>query len=138
MSKILEINSHFHWFCLILEWFMIYNYQFQITNSHIHKLQQMKVHWIVERNLMVSAQVYISIEVLLYFAWKGCKYWVFFNVLFIPFFIFGFWSLLATKLQKYKNITLSLYTFCKARWARRKKGKENHVTKMTKIPMKKT
>ena len=24
---------------------------------------------------------------------------------FIPFFVFGFWSLLATKLQKYENIT---------------------------------
>ena len=27
------------------------------------------------------------------------------SVPFIPFFVFGFWSLLATKLQKYKNIT---------------------------------
>ena len=26
-------------------------------------------------------------------------------VLFIPYFIFGFWSLLATNLQKYENIT---------------------------------
>ena len=26
-------------------------------------------------------------------------------VSFIPFFVFGFWSLLATKLRKYKNIT---------------------------------
>ena len=26
-------------------------------------------------------------------------------VLFIPFFVFGFWSLLATKLRKYENIT---------------------------------
>ena len=26
-------------------------------------------------------------------------------VLFIPFFVFGFWSLLAMKLRKYKNIT---------------------------------
>ena len=28
-----------------------------------------------------------------------------FYVSFIPFLVFGFWSLLATKLQKYKNIT---------------------------------
>ena len=29
----------------------------------------------------------------------------------------------------------SLFTFCKARWARRKKNrKENHATKVTKIP----
>ena len=38
------------------------------------------------------------------------------NVSFIPFFVFGFWSLLATKLRKYENITnitQSLFTFCK-------------------------
>ena len=38
-----------------------------------------------------------------------------------PYFVFGFWSLLATKLQKYKNITYSLFTFCKAKCTRRKK-----------------
>ena len=27
-----------------------------------------------------------------------------------------------------------MFTFCKARWARRKKRKENHATKVTKIP----
>ena len=27
------------------------------------------------------------------------------NVSFIPFLVFGFWSLLATKLRKYENIT---------------------------------
>ena len=32
-----------------------------------------------------------------------------YNVSFIPFFVFGFWSLLATKLQKYENITYSVY-----------------------------
>ena len=42
-------------------------------------------------------------------------------VLFIPFFVFGFWSLLATKLQKCENITKSLFTFCKAQWVRWKK-----------------
>ena len=40
-------------------------------------------------------------------------------VLFIPFFVF--WSLLATKLREYKNITESLFTFCKARCATQKK-----------------
>ena len=46
----------------------------------------------------------------------------------------GFWSLLASKTTN-KNITQSLFTFCKARWARRgKKWKENHATKVTKIP----
>ena len=49
-------------------------------------------------------------------------------------FILGFWSLLATKLQKYKNITHYLFTFCKARWAIGKKRKENHANKLTKIP----
>ena len=44
-------------------------------------------------------------------------------VLFIPFLVFDFWSLLATK---DKNITQSLIKFCKARW---KKWKENHATK---------
>jgi len=55
-------------------------------------------------------------------------------VLFIPFLVFGFWSLLAMKLQKYENIMYSLFTFYNARWARQKKWKENHTTKVTKIP----
>ena len=55
-------------------------------------------------------------------------------VSFIPFFVFCFWSLLVTKLRKYEDITESLFTFCKARWAGRKKNqKENHTTKVTKI-----
>ena len=37
----------------------------------------------------------------------------------------------------YKDITKSLFTFCKAR-ARLKKWKENHITKATKIPKTKT
>jgi hypothetical protein len=58
---------------------------------------------------------------------------MFSNVSFIPFFVFGFWSLLAKQLQKYANIT-SLFTYCKARWTRKKeKQKENHATKVTKI-----
>ena len=39
------------------------------------------------------------------------------NVSFIPYFVFCFSSLLALELRKYKNITYSLFTFCKARWA---------------------
>ena len=46
-----------------------------------------------------------------------------FYVSFIQFFVFDFWSLLATKLQKYKNIAQYLFTICKARWARQKKVK---------------
>ena len=51
--------------------------------------------------------------------------------------IFGFWFLVTfgnevTKI--YENITESFTEFCKARWARRKKWKENHATKVTKIP----
>ena len=52
--------------------------------------------------------------------------------MFIPFLVFGFWSLLVTKLRKYKNITQSFFAFCKARWARWKKRKEYHATKVTK------
>ena len=37
-------------------------------------------------------------------------------VTFILFFVFSFWSLLSTKLRKYKTITQSLLKFCKARW----------------------
>ena len=52
------------------------------------------------------------------------------NVSFIPFFVFVFWSLLATKLRQYENIMQSLFTFCKARWAI---CKETHATKVTQI-----
>ena len=39
------------------------------------------------------------------------------------FFDFGhFWQ------QSYENITQSLFTFCKATWAKLKKRKENHTT----------
>jgi hypothetical protein len=31
-----------------------------------------------------------------------------------------------------------LFTFCKARWAREKEWKDNHATKVTKIPKTKT
>ena len=48
---------------------------------------------------------------------------MFSNVSFIPFFVFGFWSLLAKQLQKYANIT-SLFTYCKARWTRKKKNRK--------------
>ena len=34
-------------------------------------------------------------------------------VSFIPFFVYGFWSLLVTKLRKYENITQSLFTFAR-------------------------
>ena len=50
----------------------------------------------------------------------SCHFW---------FMLFGlFWR------QSYVNITLYLITFCKARWARQKKRKENHTTKVIKIP----
>ena len=51
------------------------------------------------------------------------------NVLFIPFFVFCFWSLLVTKLQKYYVIFIYIL-----HGQDRKKGKENHATKVTKIP----
>ena len=70
--------------------------------------------------------------------WGQSLYRVSFNVSFIPFFVFGFWSLLVTKLRKYKYFTKSLFTFCKARRARRKKTQENQATKVTKIPKTKT
>ena len=54
---------------------------------------------------------------------KTCRKYVslWINVSFITFFVFGFWSLLATKLRKYKNISKSSFTFCQERWARQKK-----------------
>ena len=36
---------------------------------------------------------------------RNFDYFLMFTVSFIPFFVFGFWSLFLTKLQKYKNIT---------------------------------
>ena len=45
--------------------------------------------------------------------------------------IFRFWSLLVTKLWKYKNICLY---FARQDWQDGKKWKENHATKVTKIP----
>ena len=64
-----------------------------------------------------------------------------FYVSFNPFFVYGFWSLFVTKLGKYENITWSLFTFCKARWARRKKPErkscnlsdQNTKNQMTKV-----
>ena len=86
------------------------------------------------------------------YSWWNVVYWkliskVFFHIFklifksvsivsFIPFFMFGFWLLLATKLQKCKILReLGLLTFCKERWARKKKNeKKNHTIKVTKIP----
>ena len=45
-------------------------------------------------------------------------------------FSFGFWSLLAMRLQKYENV----YIFARQDGQDRKKRKENHATKVTKIP----
>jgi hypothetical protein len=46
---------------------------------------------------------------------------------------FVFWSLLATKLQKYENSTQSLH-FERQDGQDRKQQKENHATKVIKIP----
>ena len=54
------------------------------------------------------------------------------NVLFIPFFVFCFWSLLVTKLQKY--YVIFIYILHGQDGQDRKKGKENLATKVTKIP----
>jgi hypothetical protein len=53
-------------------------------------------------------------------------------VSFIPFFVYGFWSLLATKLRKYSIIFVYILQgkMCKMEKTR----KENHATKVTKIP----
>ena len=53
-------------------------------------------------------------------------------VLFIPFFVFGFWSLLATKLQKY--YVIFVYILQGKMGKTEEKRKENHATKVTKIP----
>ena len=44
--------------------------------------------------------------------------------------IFGFWFLVTfgNEATKYKNITQSLFTFCKAGWARWKKSEQNKKT----------
>ena len=52
-------------------------------------------------------------------------------VLFIPFFVFGFWLLLAKKLRKYEILRNLFLHFARQDG---KKRKENHETKVTKIP----
>ena len=54
------------------------------------------------------------------------------NVSFIPFFVFGFWSLLATKLRKY--YVIFVYILQGKMGKTERKRKENHTTKVTKIP----
>ena len=56
-------------------------------------------------------------------------------VLFIPFFVFGFWSPLAMKLQNYENTyyVTFVYILQGKMGKTEKKKKENHVTKLTKI-----
>ena len=56
------------------------------------------------------------------------------NCLFITFFVFGFWSLLATNIQNYKNISNLCLHFAKQGGEDGKKWKENHAAKVTKIP----
>ena len=60
------------------------------------------------------------------FVGKAIRY-----VLLIPFFVSGFWSLLVTQLQKYKNLCLH---FARQDGQDGKNRKENHETKVTKIP----
>ena len=52
--------------------------------------------------------------------------------LFIPFFVFGFWSLLARKLQKY--YVIFVYILQGKMGKTEKNQKEDHATKVTKIP----
>ena len=47
---------------------------------------------------------------------------------------FGFWSLLATKLQKYELLRNLCLHFERQDGQDQKKRKENHITKVTKIP----
>ena len=55
-------------------------------------------------------------------------------VLFIPFFVFGFWSLLATMLQKYYIISyITLLYFLQGMMGKNTR-KENHTIKVTEIP----
>ena len=49
-------------------------------------------------------------------------------------FVFGFWSLLATKLRKYKILRKLCLHFARQDGQDGKKWKENHATKVTKIP----
>ena len=53
-------------------------------------------------------------------------------VSFIPFFVFGFWSLLATKIRKYILHNLCLH-FARQDGQDGKKQKENHATKVLAI-----
>ena len=53
-------------------------------------------------------------------------------VSFIPFLVFGFWSLLATKLRKY--YVIFVYILQGKMGKTEKNRKENHKTKVTKIP----
>ena len=55
--------------------------------------------------------------------------------MFIPFFVFGFWSLLMMKLRKYKNnYVLFVYILQGKMGETEKNWKENHATKVTEIP----
>ena len=53
-------------------------------------------------------------------------------VSFIPFFVFGYWSLLATKLRKY--YVIFVYILQGKIGKTEKNWKENHATKVNKIP----
>jgi hypothetical protein len=55
-------------------------------------------------------------------------------VLFIPFFVFGFWLLLAKKLRKYEILRNLCLHLARQHGQDQKKWKENHETKVTKIP----
>ena len=55
-------------------------------------------------------------------------------VSFIPFFIFGFWSLLTTKLRNTKILHNLCLHFARQDGQDGKKWKENYATKVTKIP----
>ena len=57
---------------------------------------------------------------------------LFTNVVFIPFFVVGFWSVLAIKLQKY--YVIFVYILQGKMGKTEKNRKENHATKVTKIP----
>ena len=57
---------------------------------------------------------------------------IFSYVFFIPFFVFGLWSFLMMKLQKYQVIFV--YILQGKMGKTEKKRKENYATKVTKIP----
>ena len=62
----------------------------------------------------------------------GYKNWMCsFIVSFIPFFVFGFWSLLAMKLRKYYVIFVYIL---QGKMGKTEKTGKNHKTKVTKIP----